>query len=259
MKITETESSEFIILSDLCVSYGNKKILENINIKIRRNECICIIGQSGTGKTTLLRSILGLIPYDGKIEIPFRKEGVAYIKQQPFLLPWRDVFQNAALSLEIHNKINDGTLDGLHDKLRDFDMSEYKSYYPSQLSGGMKQRVELIRALACNPALLICDEPFASLDLDARLKLNTLFKQNSSTSQITTVIVTHNIEEALFLGDRIYILGGHPATIKYVHHSFLAEYPEDAVKCRNSDSFQKQYYELWKKLTAVNELKKETY
>lgn len=200
-------------IENLSFFFNNNLILLNINSYCSNNEFISFIGPSGCGKTTLLNLISGILkPAYGKIENSFNK--MSYVFQQDSLLPWLNVLQNIVLPLEIENKKV-----SLEDKtkaiklLTELGLENAEFLYPSELSGGMKKRVELARALIIQPDLLILDEPFSSLDIITRERLNVLLKNICKQRNLSVVLVTHSIEEACFLSDRIYALSEKPAKI----------------------------------------------
>jgi NitT/TauT family transport system ATP-binding protein len=201
---------------------NNKEItvLDNINISINKEDLVCIVGQSGCGKTTLLRMMAGfekvssgkILCNNTKITKPQMK--YAYIFQDyNQLLPWKTVRQNIAYPLEIknYNKLV------IKNKVREFlelvGLLEYADYYPYTLSGGMKQRVAIARALAMNPELLFMDEPFSALDTINREKLNKELINIWKELKITIIFVTHNLDEAIYLSNKIIIIGGKPGRI----------------------------------------------
>lgn len=192
-----------IVITNLAKSFDDKKVLDNINLSICKSERAALIGPSGSGKTTLLRIISGLeIPSQGTVQIHTRNIG--YVFQEPRLIPWRTVEQNLLF-------VNpDAELEDILAKLR---LKDFKNHYPHQLSGGMKQRVNLARALITNPDLLILDEPFSSLDLPIKLEIINDVLLQWQERKFTMILVTHDLKEALLLADRIIILSSSPGRI----------------------------------------------
>jgi NitT/TauT family transport system ATP-binding protein len=198
-------------------------VLNAISFDIHKNEFISIIGPSGCGKTTLLRIIGGLIEYsDGQIVIPegsvteFNKK-CGFVFQDPTLLPWRTVKDNVALPLEVSDKSHSTDWnEKTSSVLKLVELTGHESYYPSQLSGGMRQRVSIARALVQDPVILLMDEPFGALDEITRGKMNLeLLKIRKETGK-TIIFVTHSIPEAVLLSDRVIVLSKTPATIRDV-------------------------------------------
>jgi len=193
------------------------KVFDKINMSISKGDLVCIVGQSGCGKTTLLRMMAGFEKVtDGEIIcnntiITKPKMKYAYIFQDyDQLLPWKTVKQNVAYPLKIlkYNKLE------LEKKVKEFlelvGLIEYADFYPHALSGGMKQRVAIVRALAMNPEILYMDEPFSALDAQNREILNNVLLSIWKKFKITIVFVTHNLDEAIFLSNKIVIIGAKP-------------------------------------------------
>jgi NitT/TauT family transport system ATP-binding protein len=208
-------------ISKLSVRFGARTILESINLSVRQGEFVCIVGSSGSGKTTLLRVLAGLVRADegkvlfeaGEISGPSRDRAIIFQDYSKALLPWRTVRGNVALSLEARNvptAKQDAIIDGLLGRMG---LSQAKDQFPSQLSGGMQQRVQIARCLAQDPKLLLMDEPFGALDAMTRQTLQDDILQLVADKQIATVFITHDLEEAIYLGDRVVALGGSPASV----------------------------------------------
>lgn len=195
------------------------KALENINLEIEEGNFISIIGGSGCGKSTLLRIIGGLErEYDGevlvdgkKVEKPSREKG--FIFQDHRLLPWLTVKDNIRFSLPDNQKKND-TL--IKENLEIVGLSEFEDAYPNQLSGGMAQRVAIARALANKPRILLLDEPFGALDAITKMNLQEEMLKIWRKEKITMIIVTHDIDEAIYLGSKVVVMSPRPGRIKKI-------------------------------------------
>ena len=199
-----------IAVKSLYKNYGALKVISNWNMNINGGEKIALLGPSGSGKTTFLRLIAGLEPpSSGEITISTTKIG--FVFQEPRLIPWRSVSDNL-LFVNEH-----GHADAILSKLR---LCGFENYFPSQLSGGMQQRVNLARAMMIDPDLLIMDEAFSSLDLNIKLDIITDIVSQCEERQLTMITVTHDLKEALLLADRIFIISNSPARI-------LHEFPVD--------------------------------
>ncbi|AEH50201.1 ABC transporter ATP-binding protein [Pseudothermotoga thermarum] len=193
-----------VSLINVSKSFGKLKVLENVNLTIRSKDAIAVVGKSGCGKTTLLRLIAGLeTPTTGYIERNYSKLG--YVFQEDRLIAWKTVYENLAFVCEDEVKIRE-VLDLV--KLKDFAF-----YKPHQLSGGMRQRVNLARALVYQPQLLLLDEPFQSLDLLTKVSLVEELSDIFKKLDVTYIIVTHDVRESVTLARKIYVLAGSPATI----------------------------------------------
>jgi NitT/TauT family transport system ATP-binding protein len=225
--------------------------LDSVNFEVKRGEFFCIVGPSGCGKSTLLKTLLGFLqPTTGEVYISEerKKAGMVYLPQSPSLLPWRTLLQNAALGLEIKGKLDKDRKDILKFEIDKFGLGDFEKHLSTEISGGMKQKVELIRALASGPQLLFCDEPFASIDFVNRFELNTEFKYRRTIAKTTTVFVTHNIEEAIFLGNKIAVMSQRPGQIMKIYEPKLSKNAQDAVKCRESPEFEDLFQEIWENL-----------
>ena len=193
--------------------------LRNIHLDVAEGEIVCIVGKSGCGKTTLLNIIAGIIePTSGEVSVfgepPFEAHSkISYMPQGAKLLPYRNVLQNAAISLELREELTPQTIQKLTELLDFLGLAEFPNYYPKELSGGMQQRVVLARTLAVDASLLLCDEPFISLDFNTRLELEDLLWQTMKTENKTCVFITHDIESAVALGDQIVVMSPRPGSI----------------------------------------------
>lgn len=219
-------------------------VLKNISFKVNQGEIVAIVGPSGCGKTTLLNLISGLIkPDDGNILIHGK---IGYMFQKDNLFEWRNVYKNITLGLEINKKeINKSKIDEI---LKKYGLYEFKEYYPKQLSGGMRQRVALIRTLILNPDILLLDEPFSSLDYQSKIIVQEDIYKIIKESKKTTLIVTHDISEAIALADYVYVLSKRPSTIKAKHKINLNIDNKTPLKARNSIKFKEYFNILWEEL-----------
>jgi NitT/TauT family transport system ATP-binding protein len=211
-------------INDLGRTYHSKNksktvALRNVNLLIEKGEFLCVVGPSGCGKSTLLKIVGGLLPAsEGTVTIagepilrPRADVGIVY--QAPLLLPWRTVIDNVLLPLEIQKGI--GAADGARamELLSLVGLDRFAGSYPSELSGGMQQRVAICRALITRPALLLMDEPFGALDAMTREFLNLELMRICSESNQTVLFITHSIPESVFLGDRVIVMSSRPGTI----------------------------------------------
>jgi len=202
-----------ITVSNFSFNYDKLNVLKNINFNIKEGEFVSFIGPSGCGKTTLLK-IIACIKQDYQGEIKNDFKNISFVFQHDSLLNFRTVYENLYLPFEMKNiKIDKKIKEKIDNTLKIVNLYEFKNYYPDELSGGMKKRVEIARAIVNNPDLLILDEPFSSLDIITREKLNIFLKNLIKNLNITTILVTHSVEEACFFSDRIYIMSNIPSTI----------------------------------------------
>lgn len=196
---------------------GKVEIFKNISFQLEKGESLAIIGPSGCGKTSLLYTISGLIePTEGEIEIngeKVKKPGGDWflLLQTIGLLPWKTVWDNVTLNLNLNGQADRRRIEKI---LASLGLKELKGRYPSQLSEGQKKRVGFARALARDPSILLMDEPLASLDALSKEELQNLTLRLWKEKELTLILVTHDIEEAVFLGQRIMVLTERPAKIK---------------------------------------------
>ena len=224
--MTETAFKTHIQIQQLNKIFAQKdrdlQVLDNINLDIRSGEFISIVGNSGCGKSTLLRLLVGLdrefngnILIDGKpVNGTSLDRGIVF--QDHRLYPWLNVEQNVALALE-QTKLSKQEKKELIDYHLDLvQLSKFKQAYPSQLSGGMSQRVAIARSLVNRPQILLLDEPFGALDALTRANLQQELQRIWESEKITSILVTHDVEEAVLLGDRVVVMQPHPGRIKRI-------------------------------------------
>lgn len=193
--------------------YNDLNVLDDISIDFEQHKTTCILGKSGTGKTTLLKIIGGMLDKDSGEIIGFQEEDSSFVFQEDRLMEWKNVKDNISFVLE--GKMDKKQIDKTVDKyLKIVNLEEYKDYYPKELSIGMRQRISILRAFVYPSKLLIMDEPFKSLDINNRKIVIDLFKKLRRLEKKTCILVTHNIEEALSLGDKIIIFSDKPTKIR---------------------------------------------
>lgn len=209
-----------LILRSVTHRFGEQKILEDLDLEVDEGCFCCVVGPSGCGKSTLLRIIAGLYqPAKGEVLLdnkpPSLADGeIGFVFQEDALFPWYTVEENIKFGLKARNIAKERWDDIIEQNLHKVGLSEYRRYYPKQLSGGMKQRVAIARVLAYNPKLLLMDEPFAALDALNRNKLQMELIELWNREKKTVIFVTHNIDEAVFLAERLIIMGSQPGRIK---------------------------------------------
>lgn len=208
-----------ITLEHVEKSIGSLEILKDINFSVDTGEFLCMVGPSGCGKTTLLKCIAGLRNYTGDIFIGDAKsEGInraiGYVFQEFSLFPFRTVKGNMEFGLEIQKRPKKEIEETVEKSLDLFRLHGFEHAYPHELSGGMQKKVAIARALATNPEILLMDEPFVSLDAQTRNMLQKELLRIWQKTKKTIIFVTHNVDEAVFLADRVMVLTKRPATIK---------------------------------------------
>ncbi|MBP1930386.1 ABC transporter ATP-binding protein [Ammoniphilus resinae] len=233
---------------------GETHAVENVSFSVNEGEFVTLLGPSGCGKSTLLSILAGLIkPTNGEVHIRNEKvtgtsKHIGYMLQQDYLLGWRTIKENIFLGLEIQGLETEQNQKKALKLLAEMGLLSYKDHYPSQLSGGMRQRVALVRTLATNPDILLLDEPFSALDYQTKLKLEDLVIDTLRRKKKTAVLVTHDISEAIAMSDRIIILSPNPGRIKTV-----IEIP-DVIRTplpfasREVPEFQSYFQMVWKEL-----------
>lgn len=210
-----------VALQSLSKSFGELEVLDNVSLEIESGSFVSFIGPSGCGKTTLVRVVAGLetassgsVLVDGSPPALARShKRVGLVPQQPGLLPWRTVRANAHLLLDVNRAANPQDAANSNALLREVGLGEFMEAYPHELSGGMQQRVALVRALALHAPLLVMDEPFAALDEITRSEMRQLLNQLVEGRGVTVLFVTHNISEAIALSDRVIVCSPRPARV----------------------------------------------
>lgn len=254
------KDNNFIKLENVSKIYHTKKeeilAVKDINLTVNKGEFVSLVGPSGCGKSTILSMISGLFPpTKGKIYIEERlvkgnSKKIGYMLQQDYLLNWRTITKNIILGLEIQGRFNENTLKRALDLLEEMDLSVYANSYPNQLSGGMRQRVALVRTLATNPDILLLDEPFSALDYQTKLKLEDLVLQTIQKHKKTALLVTHDINEAIAMSDRIIILGKNPGYIKKTVDIPISIKESLPFQAREKPEFQTYFQMIWEELDS---------
>lgn len=214
----------FVQVEDLSVSFKRQKdtvhVLDTLNFKINPGEFVCLLGPSGCGKSSVLNIIAGFVkPTKGYVFVDKRQVNQpgadrGFVFQQYSLLPWKTTFENVAFGLKIKGTSKVERQELVDDYLNRVGLYRYRHLYPHQLSGGMQQRASIVRALVNSPSVLLMDEPFAALDAQTRRMMHELLVSICSDLSPTVIFVTHDINEAIFLGDRVFVMGVKPGKIK---------------------------------------------
>jgi NitT/TauT family transport system ATP-binding protein len=226
-------------------------IFAGLDFSVGSGEIVSIVGRSGAGKSTLFNLISGLLPpQSGRIAIGARADGtpgrIAYMLQKDLLLPWRSVLQNAVLGIELFRKVTRNDLERARNMLARYGLGTVADAYPHALSGGMRQRVALTRTLLVEPTLVLLDEPFSALDYETRLALEDDVMALRETNGTSVVLVTHDIEEAIAMSDRVIILGGRPARIEQaLDIELTVEGARSAISAREAPEFRKWHARIW--------------
>ena len=226
-------------------------IFDRLDFFVGRGEIVSIVGRSGAGKSTLFNLISGLLtPQSGDISVGRRANGeagrIAYMLQKDLMMPWRTVLQNALLGIELYRKVRPEDIARARQMLARYGLGAVADAYPHSLSGGMRQRVALTRTLLVDPTLVLLDEPFSALDYETRLALEDDIITLRAQSGTSVVLVTHDIEEAIAMSDRVILLGGRPARIEdQIDIELTTHGPRSAVSAREAPEFRGYHARVW--------------
>jgi NitT/TauT family transport system ATP-binding protein len=227
--------------------------LQNISFSVQEGHFLSIVGPSGCGKSTLLNIIAGLItPSYGGIEINHPDDSssskIGYMFQKDQLFDWLTIWDNVLLGLKINHCITDSNVEMVKNLLINYNLWEFRNHHPRELSGGMRQRVALIRTLALRPEVLLLDEPFSALDYQTRLNISDEVYEIIKKEKKTTIMVTHDISEAISMSDEIIILSNRPAiVIKNIAIKFEENFSLP-LKRREAPNFRVYFNEIWKEM-----------
>ena len=235
---TENVSKQFLS------NGGELSVLENISLDVKAGEILAIVGRSGSGKTTLLNIISGLEKTTtGEISV---HGSVGYVPQKDLLLPWRTLIGIILLPAEIQKRNLKTSVVKARDLLQKNGLAQFEKSYPSEISGGMKQKVSLIRTLLQDSDIVLFDEPFSAIDFDARLQLVKEIRSYIVSARKVAIFVTHNIEEAIAVSDKLVVFSERPAKIIYQTDISIPDEYRDPVNVRKSKDFQELFERIWK-------------
>lgn len=249
--------NKLLEIRDLNLTYHTKEFetpaLNKLSFNLNEGEFVSIVGPSGCGKTTILSLVAGLLtPSSGQIlfegkPISGINKDVGYMFQQDNLFDWLTVEQNVLFGLKLQKKLTDETKKFAMNLVEKYGLSDFKRHYPSELSGGMRQRVSLIRTLALKPRLLLLDEPFSALDYQTRLNIQDIVYDIIRKENKTALLVTHDISESIVMSDRILILTARPASVK---QDFSLEFDNSLTPLEKRDShlFNDYFNQIWREL-----------
>ncbi|MFB6467585.1 ABC transporter ATP-binding protein [Cytobacillus sp. Hz8] len=251
----------FLKLEGIHHSYFSKSTattaLSDISLEVGEGEFISFLGPSGCGKTTLLSIIAGIIkPTEGIVTLenkPIRKTGnsIGYMLQQDYLFPWKTIEENILLGLKLGKNLNSRNKAYTLDLLHQMGLKGFEAQYPKQLSGGMRQRVALVRTLSTEPKLLLLDEPFSALDYQTKLNLEDLVSNTLKSFKKTAILVTHDIGEAIAMSNRIYLFSARPGRIFQIFTVPRELRELSPFHARNHESFSEIFQTIWKELDSI--------
>ena len=260
----EKGKKEVLKLDSIALTYqslkGETPAINDVSLTVYEGEIVSIVGPSGCGKTTLLSIIAGLIkPSNGSVRIDNEpvttketiKNRVGYMFQKDHLFEWRTVWENVILAFEINKTKTKENLERVERLLKKYGLYDFKDKHPRELSGGMRQRVALIRTLATNPSVLLLDEPFSALDYQTRIKVCDDVYNIIKNENKTAVLVTHDIAESICLANKVVVLTKRPSVIKSTHLIELKE--KTFLKRRSETNFQILFDKVWEELQDEGE------
>ncbi|MEC0127510.1 ABC transporter ATP-binding protein [Paenibacillus pabuli] len=252
------ESETVIKLEGVSQVYVSEReaslVIENLSLQVKQGEFVSLVGPSGCGKTTLLSIIAGLLtPTAGEVQVKGKRiEGpsaqIGYMLQQDYLFPWRTILDNVLIGLELTGTLDEWNRERARELLRGMGLAGTEEQYPSELSGGMRQRVALVRTLATDPGILLLDEPFSALDYQTKLQLEDLVSDTLKASGKTSVLVTHDLSEAIAVSDRVIVLDRNPGRIR--REFIIPEELRNAqpFHAREQQGFNELFQALWSEL-----------
>ncbi|MFM2479449.1 ABC transporter ATP-binding protein [Celerinatantimonas sp. MCCC 1A17872] len=234
---------------------GPVNVLKGLNFHADTNEFISFVGPSGCGKSTLFNIITGLLsPDEGHVLINNREttgspsEHLGYVLQKDLLFPWRSVMENVILGLEVRGVSKKKAHEQAGELFKTYHLEGYENKYPSQLSGGMRQRVALMRTMVTRPDIILMDEAYKALDYPLKISLETELLKVVKEQKKTVVFITHDIEEAVTLSDRVYVMKAHPGEIVQEIHIDLQTDARDIPQRRLSPRFNEYYEQIWRSI-----------
>lgn len=236
--------------------------LSDISLTVGEGEFISFLGPSGCGKTTLLSIIAGLLePTEGSVSLEGKKvesanQSIGYMLQQDYLFPWKTIEENILLGLKISNKLDFEKQKYALSLLDQMGLKGVERQFPKQLSGGMRQRVALVRTLATEPKLLMLDEPFSALDYQTKLKLEDLVSNTLKSFGKTAILVTHDIGEAIAMSDRVFLFSSRPGKLHKVFTIPKELRDETPFNARNHETYTTIFQTIWKELESIEPAEK---
>ena len=233
------------IKKDYITINGTTKAIKDISMQAEKGSIITLVGPSGCGKSTLLSILAGIDEQTSGIIIKDENIVVGYMLQQDALFPWLTIYENAILGLKIKKIATKENKDYVKKLLQEYKLGDFLNAYPKELSGGMRQRVALIRTLALRPDILLLDEPFSALDYQSRLKISDDVYKIIKKENITAILVSHDISEAISMSDKVLVLSKRPCEIKNIYTINLTN-KSTPIENRKAKEYTEYYDAIWK-------------
>lgn len=243
-------SNDVLVIKNLTKIYhtneGETLAIKDLNLNIKEGEFVAIVGPSGCGKSTLLSILCGLDkPSEGEIIFPKKELKMGYMLQEDSLFPWLNILDNCLLGLKVQKKLTKENIDKVIELLNTYGLKDFIYKYPNNLSGGMRQRVALIRTLATSPDILLLDEAFSALDYQTRLAVSDDVWKIIKKEKKTTIMITHDIAEAISMADRVIVLTSRPSKVKKIYNIEMTN-TDSPINNRKCPEFSKYYDMIWK-------------
>ena len=235
------------IKKDYITINGTTEAIKDISMKIKKGSIITLVGPSGCGKSTFLSILAGIDKQTSGVIIKDEKTVVGYMLQQDALFPWLTIYENAILGLKIKKMATKENKEYVKKLLYEYKLGDFLNAYPKELSGGMRQRVALIRTLALKPDILLLDEPFSALDYQSRLKISDDVYKIIKKENITAILVSHDIAEAISMSNQVLVLSKRPCTIKNIYNINLTN-QSTPIENRKDKEFASLYNDIWRDL-----------
>lgn len=259
---SSTPTEPKILLENVSITFDSGserlRVLEDINLSVADGEIVTLIGPSGSGKSTILNVISDTLDAkgmrrDGRVTTSWRSRAsnrLGYVFQKDTLLPWRTLLRNVEVGLEIMGMPVAERHALAHEWIERLGLKTFEHSYPHTLSGGMRQRANIIRTLICNPEIVLMDEPFGALDAQTRLVLQQILIDLWQTSKPTICFVTHDLEESILLGNKVMLLSARPGRVRAVYE-VDEPHPRNIIEFKATSSFQNLYHQIWNDLKAT--------
>lgn len=250
MMNTSKNLDNILVIENLTKIYHSKDgetlAIKDLNLNIKEGEFVAIVGPSGCGKSTLLSILCNLeSKSDGNIIFPKKDLKLGYMLQEDTLFPWLNILDNSLLGLKVQNKLTKENKDNVLKLLETYGLKDFIKKYPNNLSGGMRQRVALIRTLATDPDILLLDEAFSALDYQTRLAVSDDVWKIIKKEKKTTIMITHDVAEAISMADRVIVLSSRPAKVKKIYNIEMSN-KSSPINNRKCPEFSKYYDMIWK-------------